>query len=157
MLSVGDAVPDFSVELASGKHVSLADLRRQAKILVVYAYPKALTPGCTQESKDFAALQPEFENVGAAILGVSRDSVSLQQKFRAKENLGFDLCADTDSNMLNAFGSIQMKNMYGRQSLGIVRSTFLVDCKTGKVARVWPKVSVKGHAKEVLEAVKSLV
>jgi peroxiredoxin Q/BCP len=148
MLEAGAKLPDLAVPDDSGNAVSLATLGGPA---VIYFYPKADTPGCTNESMQFRDAYADFKQRGVAIYGVSRDSVAAQAKFKAKYELPFPLLADTDSKLCDAFGVIVEKNMYGKKSMGIQRSTFYVDA-AGKIAKVWPKVSVAGHAEEVLKS-----
>ena len=150
MLAVGDDLPKVRVEDDKGRTVELASL--VGAPLVLFFYPRADTPGCTTEASQFRDAFPEFERKGVVIVGVSRDSVGAQAKFKAKYDLPYCLLADVDSAICDAFGVIVEKNMYGRKSMGIVRSTFLVDAN-GKVARVWPKVSINGHVDEVLRSV----
>ncbi|MBS0001604.1 MAG: peroxiredoxin [Thioalkalivibrio sp.] len=123
--------------------------------LVLYFYPKDATPGCTSESRDFAAQQEAFEAENTAIIGVSRDSVRSHERFRDKEGLPFDLLSDADEALCEAFDVIRMKNMYGKQVRGIERSTFLID-ENGVLRREWRKVKVPGHVDEVLAAVREL-
>jgi peroxiredoxin Q/BCP len=127
----------------------------EGRKLIVYFYPKADTPGCTAESQAFRDEKAELNAAGAEIVGVSRDDAAAQKKFAQKYGLNFPLLADTSSAICDAFGVIVEKNMYGKKSLGIQRSTFLIDA-SGTIAKVWPKVSVEGHAAAVLEAVRSL-
>lgn len=148
MLEAGAPVPDLSVEDDSRKPVRLRDLGKKA--LVVYFYPRADTPGCTNETIQFRDLDGAFSKKGVTVVGVSRDTVAAQAKFKAKYEVPFALLADVDSALCDAFGTIVEKNMYGKKSLGIQRSTFLV--KAGKIAKVWPKVKVDGHAAEVLSS-----
>jgi peroxiredoxin Q/BCP len=148
MLEAGAKLPELEVPDDTGKSIALSSLGRRA---VIYFYPKADTPGCTNESMQFRDAYADFTKRGVAVIGVSRDSVAAQAKFRAKYDLPFPLLADTDSKVCDAFGVIVEKNMYGKKSLGIQRSTFLVDA-AGKITRVWPKVSVEGHAQEVLQS-----
>ena len=148
MLSAGDPVPDATVQNEAGEKISLGDLSRAR--VVLYFYPKADTPGCTNESQQFRDLYARFRKKGAEVVGVSRDATASQKKFKDKYGLPFHLLADVDSAICDAFGVIVEKNMYGKKSRGIQRSTFLVD--NGKVVRVWPKVSVEGHAAEVLSS-----
>jgi peroxiredoxin Q/BCP len=124
----------------------LADLAAQT--LVVYFYPKADTPGCTNETMQFRDLYEQFRQKGVAIVGVSRDTVGAQARFKAKYEVPFPLLADVNSAICDAFGVIAEKNMYGKKSLGIQRSTFVI--KNGAIAKVWPKVKVEGHAADVL-------
>jgi peroxiredoxin Q/BCP len=146
-------VPDVGADDQNGRRV---DLRGFAgRMLVVYFYPKAGTPGCTVETQAFRDLDAKFEAAGASIVGVSRDTVADQKKFADTFGVTFPLLADTSSRICDAFGVIVEKNMYGKKSIGIQRSTFLIGPQ-GTVAKVWPRVSVEGHAEAVLEAVTSL-
>lgn len=122
--------------------------------LVLYFYPKDSTPGCTTEGLQFNALLPQFERAGAALLGVSRDSLRSHDNFRAKQGFGFALASDPDEALCRAFDVIHEKNMYGRKVLGIERSTFLID-PAGTVVQAWRKVKVAGHAEAVLDALKA--
>jgi peroxiredoxin Q/BCP len=149
MLETGAKLPAAGAEDDAGHAVSLADFA--GKKLVVYFYPKANTPGCTNETIQFRDLYPEFQKKGAAVVGVSRDSVKAQAGFKAKFSVPFPLLADVASTICDAFGVIVEKNMYGRKSLGIQRLTFLIGAD-GTVEKVWPKVSVAGHAREVLQS-----
>jgi peroxiredoxin Q/BCP len=148
MLEPGAPVPDVGAQDDTGTPVRLRDLAKQA--VVVYFYPRADTPGCTNETIQFRDLMAKFAKKGVAVVGISRDNVASQAKFKAKYDVGFRLLADVDSAICDAFGVIVEKNMYGKKSLGIQRSTFLM--KSGKVAKVWPKVKVEGHAAEVLSS-----
>lgn len=148
MLTVGDPIPDAVVENESGDRVALPQLA--AERLVVYFFPKADTPGCTNESQQFRDLYAKFKRKQTEIIGISRDGVVAQRNFREKYGLPFHLLADVESKICDAFGVIVEKNMYGKKSLGIVRSTFLIE--GGRISRVWPKVSVEGHAAEVLSS-----
>ncbi|HHI77311.1 MAG TPA: peroxiredoxin [Gammaproteobacteria bacterium] len=152
-VKVGQPVPDIELHLTGDKHARLSDYR--GRPLVLYFYPKASTPGCTQEGKDFAEHIAKFRRQSCRILGASRDSLKAQEKFKAKYGFPFDLVADPDEVLCNAFGVIKLKNMYGRQVRGIERSTFLIDAE-GILRREWRGVKVKGHVEEVLEAVKAL-
>ena len=148
MLESGAPVPDVTVENDAGKTVRLRDLGKKA--LVVYFYPRADTPGCTSETIQFRDLDGQFKKKGVTVVGVSRDTVAAQAKFKTKYDVPFDLLADIESAICDAFGVIVEKNMYGKKSLGIQRSTFLID--GGKITKVWPKVKVDGHAAEVLSS-----
>jgi peroxiredoxin Q/BCP len=148
MLETGAKLPDLAVPDDSGNSVNLAGLGRPA---VIYFYPKADTPGCTNESMQFRDSYDDFKKHGVAVIGVSRDSVAAQAKFKTKYELPFPLLADTESKLCDAFGVIVEKNMYGKKSLGIQRSTFIADA-AGRITKVWPKVSVEGHAQEVLKS-----
>jgi peroxiredoxin Q/BCP len=147
MLKAGDKLPTVKLADDTGATLSTKDLL--GKTLVLYFYPKDDTPGCTNEATQFADLDDAFAAKGARIVGVSRDKVAAHQKFKEKYGLPFTLLSDVDSELCNAFGVIVEKNMYGKKSLGIQRSTFLIDPK-GKIVAVWPKVTVNGHAEDVL-------
>lgn len=153
-IAVGKKISDVALHLTGDRTAKLSDYR--GKPLVLYFYPKASTPGCTQEGLDFTAAISKFRRQSCAILGASRDSLKAQENFKAKQGFPFDLVADPDEVLCNAFAVIKMKNMYGKQVRGIERSTFLIDAK-GVLRREWRGVKVKGHVEEVLEAVKSLV
>lgn len=152
-LDVGDKAPAFSMIRDGGGTVSLADLK--GKTVVLYFYPKDDTPGCTTEAIDFTALKANFAKAGAEVIGVSRDSVAKHEKFAAKHKLGVALGADEDGTVTEAYGVWQEKSLYGRKYMGIMRATFLID-GDGVIRRIWPKVSVKGHAAEVLAAAQAL-
>lgn len=146
-------VADFTCEATSDKKIRLKDLRGQN--VVLYFYPKDSTPGCTQEGMDFSELHAKFRRQKTIILGVSRDSLAAHEKFKAKRQFPFDLLSDRDEALCRQFDVVHEKSLYGRKFIGIVRSTFLIDT-TGKLRREWRKVKVKGHAAEVLAAVKEL-
>ena len=150
---LGDMMPDIALEAADGATVRPTDFR--GRKLVVFFYPKDDTPGCTVENKDFSALLPEFEAAGAAVLGVSKDPAAKHAKFAAKYGLTAPLATDADGGLSDALGVWGEKSLYGRLFMGMHRTTYLVD-KDGRIARVWRKVKVKGHAAEVLEAAKAL-
>ena len=150
---IGEEVPDTEMLLTGDRTARLSDFR--GKPLVLYFYPKASTPGCTQEGLDFSAAIAKFRRQSCAILGVSRDSLKAQTNFKTKQDFAFDLVADTDEALCNAFDVIKMKNMYGKQVRGVERSTFLIDAD-GRLRREWRGVKVKGHVDEVLDAVKAL-
>lgn len=152
-ISEGAAAPACSLTLSGGKNADLASFKGK-KNVVLYFYPKDDTPGCTTEAKDFAALAKQFEKADTVIIGISKDDLKSHDKFRTKYDLPFALASD-DSGIAEAFGVWGEKNMYGKKYMGIVRSTFLID-KSGKVAKAWPKVSVTGHAAEVLKAAQGL-
>lgn len=153
MVEVGKKVPKIALHLTGDRTTNLHDYR--GKPLVLYFYPKASTPGCTQEGLDFSAAIAKFRRQSCVILGASRDSLRAQENFKAKQGFPFDLVADPDEALCDAFSVIKMKNMYGRQVRGIERSTFLIDAD-GKLRREWRGVKVKGHVEEVLDAVKAL-
>ena len=145
--------PEFSLPATSARQISLSELR--GKIVVLYFYPKDNTPGCTNESKDFGALNDEYSAAGCEIFGISRDSIMSLENFKAKLELPFDLISDTDEVACEAFGVMKLKNMYGKQVRGIERSSFVIDAE-GRIAREWRAVKVPGHAAEVLSFVQSL-
>jgi peroxiredoxin Q/BCP len=153
MPAVGDKAPDFRLESDEGTMVSKSDFK--GKILVIYFYPKDNTPGCTQESCDFRDNLQRLTKAGAAVVGVSADSVESHRKFKAKHGLTFPLLSDPRHDMLEAYGVWQEKSLYGRTFMGIVRSTFLIDAQ-GVVRATWPKVRVAGHVDEVVAAVNAL-
>jgi len=146
-------VANFSSDATGGKKIQLKDLRGQN--VVLYFYPKDSTPGCTQEGLDFKDLHSRFRRQKTVILGVSRDSLASHDKFKKKQAFPFDLLSDTDEKLCRKFDVIHEKTLYGRKFMGVVRSTFLIDAD-GKLRAEWRKVKVKGHAAEVLEAVKNL-
>ena len=148
----GAAAPDFELAGADGP-VRLADFA--GKPLVVYFYPKDDTSGCTREAQDFTALAGDFAKAGVSLLGVSKDSLASHAKFTAKYGLAVPLASDPEGAMIEAYGSWVEKNMYGRKYMGIERSTFLIDAG-GKLARIWRKVKVPGHAAAVLKEVEKL-
>ena len=150
----GNAAPACSLALTGNKNVDLANYKGK-KNVVIYFYPKDDTPGCTTEAKDFAELSPQFEKADTVIIGISKDPMKSHDKFREKYNLPFALASDEAGSTIEAFGAWGEKSMYGKKYMGIVRSTFLID-KSGKVAKSWPKVSVTGHAAEVLKEAKKL-
>ena len=152
-LVTGKPIPDLELQLTGKRTTKLSDYR--GKPLVLYFYPKASTPGCTQEGLDFKASIAKFRRQSAVILGASRDSLKAQENFKAKQEFPFDLAADEDEALCHAFGVIKLKNMYGRQVRGIERSTFLIDAD-GVLRREWRGVKGKGHVDEVLNAVKQL-
>jgi peroxiredoxin Q/BCP len=149
----GAKAPAFTLPRDGGGTVSLADFA--GRTLVLYFYPRADTSGCTKEAIDFSRLKSAFSKVGTEVLGVSADSVPAQDKFKAKHKLTIALASDEKHRMLEAYGVWQEKSMYGRKFMGIARTTFLIDADQ-RIVRVWPKVSVSGHAEEVLAAAKAL-
>ncbi len=152
-IQIGAPVPEFSVLATGDKQVKLSDLR--GSNVVLFFYPKANTPGCSQEGQDFRDAHAEFSRLGTVILGISRDTLRAQENFKAKFEFPFDLLADTDEQVCKLFDVIKQKNMYGRQVMGIERSTFLID-REGVLRQEWRKVKVKGHVDEVLAAVRQL-
>jgi peroxiredoxin Q/BCP len=152
-LAPGSKAPAFSLPRDGGGTVSLTDYKGQN--LVLYFYPRADTPGCTVESKAFSALSAAFAKAKTAVLGVSADPVKAQDAFKAKHGLAIPLASDETHAMLNAYGVWGEKSMYGKKFMGITRTTFLLG-PDGRIAHVWPKVKVEGHAEEVLAAAKAL-
>ena len=149
----GAKAPRFTLPAAGGKTVSLADFA--GRKLVLYFYPRADTSGCTKEAIAFSRLKGDFSRAGADILGVSADPVKALDAFKAKHKLAIALGSDETHNTLTAYGVWREKSMYGRKFFGVVRTTFLIG-PDGRIARIWPKVSVEGHAEEVMAAVKAL-
>ena len=145
-------IENFEIESTHGTF-RLADQRGHP--VVLYFYPRDNTPGCTVEAQDFRAAMPQFKKLGVTVLGVSKDSIASHCKFRDKYELNFPLLSDPEGKVLEAYGAWGDKVMYGKKMKGIIRSTVLIGAD-GKVAQHWPKVSVKGHAAEVLEAIKAL-
>jgi peroxiredoxin Q/BCP len=152
-LVAGAKAPAFTLQRDGGGKVSLKDFK--GGNLVLYFYPKADTPGCTTEAVSFSRLGAEFARASTAILGVSADSVSAQDKFKSKHKLAIALGSDEAKKMLAAYGAWGEKSMYGREFMGVIRRTFLIDA-AGRIVRIWPKVRVPGHAEEVLAAARSL-
>jgi peroxiredoxin Q/BCP len=144
--------PDFKCPATGDQTIHLKSLR--GKKVVIYFYPKDSTPGCTTEGQDFRDLHAKFKRQDTVILGVSRDSLASHEKFRAKQKFPFELLSDPDELLCRKFDVIKEKTLYGRKFMGIERSTFLID-ERGKLRQEWRKVKVKGHAAEVLEAVKN--
>jgi peroxiredoxin Q/BCP len=153
MLNEGDPAPDVTLETPEGGKLSLSDLR--GRTLVLYFYPKDDTSGCTREAQDFSALKAAFELEDATVLGVSKDPPRSKTKFIGKYDLKVALASDTEGAACEAFGTWVEKSMYGRRYMGIERATFLID-KEGKIARIWRKVKVPGHAEEVLKAARAI-
>ena len=152
-LKIGAKAPAFRLPTDGGGTLSLKDFKGQK--LALYFYPKADTPGCTTEGKDFSRLKAKFEKAGTAVLGVSADPVAAQDKFKAKHKLTIPLGSDETHNMLIAYGAWGEKSMYGRTFVGVIRKTVLID-EAGRIVHIWPKVSVAGHAEAVLEAATAL-
>jgi peroxiredoxin Q/BCP len=153
MPAIGAKAPAFTLLRDGGGSVSLKDFA--GRKLVLYFYPRANTPGCTIEAMDFSRLKGAFEKADAAVLGVSADSVKAQDSFKTKHKLSIALGSDETHKMLEAYGVWQEKSLYGRKFLGIVRATFLIG-PDQRIAQVWPRVSVAGHAEAVLAAAKAL-
>lgn len=152
-LKTGDLAPTFKLPADGGGEIDLADLR--GKTVVLYFYPKDDTPGCTTEAIDFSRLQAEFEQANAVVVGISKDSVKKHDRFKAKHDLAVALGADEDGEVVEAYGVWVLKKLYGREYMGIERATFLIG-PDGRIADVWHKVKVKGHAEAVLEAARAL-
>lgn len=150
---IGDIAPDFSLPRDGGEMLSLLALR--GKPVVLYFYPKDDTSGCTQEAIEFSRLKGDFEKLGATVIGMSPDSVKKHEKFKVKHELAVDLVSDENKDVLQAYGVWAEKSMYGRKYMGVERTTFLIG-PDGKIARVWRKVKVPGHAADVLQAVGAL-
>lgn len=153
MLEPGDKLPDVTLKDKEGVDFALAD--HAGKPMVVYFYPKADTPGCTNEAKDFTELGADFAAIGVPVIAVSKDKPAKLAKFADKYGLTVKLASDEPGTACEAFGTWVEKSLYGRKYMGIARATFLVRAD-GTIAQVWPKVKVKGHAAEVLEAAKAL-
>lgn len=151
-LALGDAAPAFSLQTTEGKTVRLSDFK--GKTVVLYFYPKDDTPGCTKEACDFRDAQAQFGKADAVVLGVSKDSTASHERFAKKYGLPFLLLSDPDASVGEAYGVYKKKSMYGRSFLGIERTTFIIDPR-GRIAAIFPKVNVNGHAETVLEAVRS--
>jgi thioredoxin-dependent peroxiredoxin len=149
LLGVGDKLPAVTLLDDRGEKVKTADLLDGH--LILYFYPKDDTPGCTSEASQFRDIYKQFQKKKARIVGVSRDSVESHQKFKKKYSIPFELLADTESKLCEAFGVIVEKTMYGKKRMGIQRSTFLIDAN-GKIVKVWPRVTVDEHAEEVLSS-----
>ncbi|TWG95446.1 peroxiredoxin Q/BCP [Mesorhizobium sp. J18] len=149
----GTEAPDFELPRDGGGIIKLSDLR--GKPVVLFFYPKDDTSGCTAEAVDFSALRPDFEKLGAVVIGMSPDTTKSHDKFKAKHELTVDLVSDSEKKTLEKYGVWVEKSMYGRKYMGVERSTFLID-KDGKIAEIWRKVKVPGHAQAVLKAVEAL-
>lgn len=152
-VAIGETVPDIALPATGDKTIRLTDFR--GKNLVLYFYPRASTPGCTLEGQAFRDAADAFEAAGTAILGASRDGIKAQEGFKSKQGFPFDLLSDTDERLSRAFDVIKLKKLYGRESLGVERSTFLIDAD-GVLRREWRKVKVKGHVEDVLAAAREL-
>jgi len=151
--AIGETIPDVELPATGDKTLKLSDFRGQR--LVLYFYPKASTPGCTQEGLDFTAAAADFAALNTAILGASRDGIKAQENFKTKQGFSFELLSDKDETLCRAFDVIKLKKMYGKESLGVERSTFLID-EQGVLREEWRGVKVKGHVDEVLAAVRAL-
>ncbi|MBZ9676772.1 peroxiredoxin [Mesorhizobium sp. ES1-1] len=152
-LVVGDLAPQFELPRDGGGLLSLAAFA--GKPIVLYFYPQDDTTSCTQEAIDFSRLKPEFERAGAVVIGLSPDNVRKHDKFKSKYDLTINLAADEERKAIDAYHLWVEKSMYGRKYMGVERATFLIG-RDGRIARIWRKVRVKGHAEDVLEATRSL-
>lgn len=152
-IAVGKPVPDLALPATGDQTIRLSDLKGHN--VVLYFYPKDNTPGCTLEGQDFRNLHAKFNRANTVVLGVSRDSVKSHEGFKSKQEYPFELLSDEDEKACKLFDVIKLKNMYGKEVMGIERSTFLIDA-AGVLRREWRKVKVEGHAAEVLEAAKAL-
>lgn len=152
-LGIGDIAPDFNLPRDGGAEQSLSQLR--GKLVVLYFYPKDDTSGCTLEAHDFTALKPEFDKIGVEIIGMSPDKAAKHDKFKQKHELNITLVSDEEKTTLMTYGVWVEKSMYGRKYMGVERTTFLID-KTGKIAEIWHKVKVPGHAQAVLQAASKI-
>lgn len=153
MPEAGDKAPVFTLKDGNGKSVKLSDFK--GKPVVLYFYPKDDTPGCTVEANEFQKSLKSIEKAGAVVLGVSPDNAESHCKFAKKFGLEFSLLCDEDHALAEKYGVWVEKNMYGKKYMGVQRATFLID-GDGRIAKVWPKVKPEGHAKEVLDALKSM-
>ena len=153
MLETGDKAPNFNLPVNGGGTLSLKDLK--GKAVVMYFYPKDMTPGCTTEAQDFRDHIKDFQKAGAVVVGVSKDSVKRHDNFVEKQALPFQLISDENGTLCEDLGVWAEKSMYGRKYMGIIRATFIIDAK-GVIRHVWPKVKVKGHAEDVLETLKAM-
>ena len=154
ILKIGDIAPNFTMPIDNNSTVNLSDLA--GKVVVLYFYPKDDTPGCTIEAGDFNKLKLEFEKMNAVIIGVSKDDLNSHDKFKKKYCLDFDLASDSNSDTCEKYGVWVEKSMFGKKYMGVNRATFLID-KKGKIAYIWSKVQVVGHAEDVLNQVRKII
>ncbi len=152
--AIGKKAPNFKLPATGEKTLSLKDFK--GKNLVIYFYPKDATPGCTTEGQDFRDHYKNFQKANCDVLGVSKDSIKSHERFKEKQSFPFDLLSDENEKMCQSYDVIKLKKLYGREYMGIERSTFLID-QNGKLNKEWRKVKVKGHVEEVLAAVKELI
>ncbi|MCE9681990.1 peroxiredoxin [Halomonas alkalisoli] len=152
-LAIGQPAPDFTATATGDTTVTLSDLKRRQ--VVLFFYPKASTPGCTTEGGDFRDRMSDFETANTIVLGVSRDGLRAQENFKAKQAFNFDLISDKDETVCRLFDVIKLKKLYGKEHMGIERSTFLIDAE-GRLAREWRGVKVPGHVDDVLQAAQAL-
>ena len=153
MPDISQPAPDFTLPVTGGEDVTLSSL--QGKAVVLFFYPRDDTPGCTKESIGFSEHLDAFNEAGALVFGISRDTMAKHDKFTAKHDLTVPLLADVEGTVTESYGVWVEKNMYGKKSMGIERATYLIDPK-GNIANIWRKVKVPGHVEEVLEAVRAL-
>ena len=153
-LEIGQVVPDFTAPATSETTFTLSDYRGVSNV-IIYFYPKDSTPGCTTEGQNFRDMKDELAASDTIVVGVSKDSMRRHENFKAKQEFNFELISDESEEVCNLFNVIQLKKLYGKEYMGIVRSTFLID-KEGVLREHWDKVRVKGHADKVLESVKAL-
>lgn len=153
MPDISQPAPDFTLPVTGGEDVTLSAL--QGKAVVLFFYPRDDTPGCTKESIGFSEHLDAFNEAGALVFGISRDTMAKHDKFTAKHDLTVPLLADVEGTVTESYGVWVEKNMYGKKSMGIERATYLIDPK-GNIANIWRKVKVPGHVEEVLEAVRAL-
>ncbi|UCM92615.1 MAG: thioredoxin-dependent thiol peroxidase [Rickettsia endosymbiont of Cimex lectularius] len=153
-LKIGDIAPNFTMPIGDNSKINLSDLT--GKAVVLYFYPKDDTPGCTIEAGDFNKLKLEFEKMNAVIIGVSKDDLNSHDKFKKKYCLDFDLASDSNSDTCEKYGVWVEKSMFGKKYMGVDRATFLID-KKGKIAYIWSKVQVAGHAEDVLNQVQKII
>lgn len=151
MLEAGTTAPEFTLKATEGNEVSLSDYK--GKNVVLYFYPKDMTPGCTTEACDFRDQNSRFEELNTVVLGISPDPVEKHQKFTEKHTLPFTLLSDPEHAVAEQYGSWQLKTTFGKKAMGIVRSTFVIN-KEGIIAQVWPKVKVAGHVDEIFQYVR---
>lgn len=152
-MKIGNQLPRIKLAATSQQEIKLSDLK--GKKVVVYFYPKDSTPGCTTEGQDFRDNHKKFTKLNCVIFGVSRDSIKSHENFKEKQSFPFELLSDPDEKLCNVFDVIKLKKLYGKEYMGIERSTFLFD-ENGKLANEWRKIKVKGHVDQVLDAVKQL-
>ena len=150
---LNETVPNFEAKATSETEVKLSELK--GKNVILYFYPRDNTPGCTQEGQDFRDHYAQFEALNSVIFGISRDSLRTHENFKAKHEFPFELISDNEEQLCKLFDVIKLKNMYGKKSLGVERSTFLID-KNGLLVSEWRKVKVKTHIEEVLEALRKM-
>ena len=156
-MDIGQTAPDFTLPttdaISGNSELTLSSLR--GNIVVLFFYPKDMTPGCTTEATAFSTLKKDFDTLGVKIVGISKDSIARHDKFIAKHDLNMTLVADEEGVACEAYGVWVLKKLYGREYMGIERSTYLISAD-GKIAQIWRKVRVKGHAETVLDTVKAL-